>query len=92
MVVQEDGPYFVRYMAYGGSKGSSTTATALAYGTAVQQRHLRAKWLLWSPRLFALVSSFGHYDYNQLYFTPCSSLVPVLKPSGRTRPWGLLSL
>jgi len=34
-----------------------TTARALAYHTAVQQRQLRATWLLCSTRFFAFVSS-----------------------------------
>ena len=37
----------------GGPKFSNTTARALAYRTAVQQRQLRAKWLLCSTRFFA---------------------------------------
>ena len=41
----------------GGPKFSNTTARALAYHTAVQQRQLRAKWLLCSTRYFAFVSS-----------------------------------
>jgi len=36
---------------------STTTARVLAYRTAVQQRQLRAKWLLCSTRFFAFVSS-----------------------------------
>jgi hypothetical protein len=36
----------------GGPKFSNTTARALAYRTAVQQRQLRAKWLLFSTRFF----------------------------------------
>ena len=36
----------------GGPKFSNTTARALAYRTAVQQRQLRAKWLLRSTRFF----------------------------------------
>ena len=40
----------------GGPKFSNTTARALTYHTAVQQRQLRAKWLLCSTR-FAFVSS-----------------------------------
>jgi len=36
---------------------SNTTAKALAWRTAVQQRQLRAKWLLCSTRFFAFVSS-----------------------------------
>ena len=40
-----------------GPKFSNTTARALAYGTAVQQRQLRAKWLLCSTRFFAFLSS-----------------------------------
>jgi hypothetical protein len=31
---------------------SSTAARALVYRTAVQQRQLRAKWLVWSTRFF----------------------------------------
>jgi len=38
----------------GGSKFSNTTARALAYRTAVQQRQLRAKWLLCSTRFFCV--------------------------------------
>jgi hypothetical protein len=38
----------------GDPKFSNTTARALAYRTAVQQRQLRAKWLLCSTRFFAL--------------------------------------
>jgi hypothetical protein len=41
----------------GGSKVSNTIATALALRTAVQQRQLRANWLLCSTRFFALVNS-----------------------------------
>jgi len=41
----------------GGPKFSNTTARALAYRTAIQQRQLRAKWLLCSTRFFAFVSS-----------------------------------
>jgi hypothetical protein len=37
----------------GGLKFSNTTARALASRTAVQQRQLRAKWLLCSTRVFA---------------------------------------
>jgi len=36
---------------------SNTTARALAERTAVQQRQLRAKWLLCSTRFFAFVCS-----------------------------------
>ena len=39
----------------GGSKFSNTTARVLAYHTAVQQRQLRAKWLLCSARFLAFV-------------------------------------
>ena len=38
-------------------KFSNTIARVLAYRTAVQQRQLRAKWLLCSTRIFAFVSS-----------------------------------
>jgi hypothetical protein len=41
----------------GGPKISNTSARALAWRTAVQQRQLRAKWLLCSTRFFAFVSS-----------------------------------
>ena len=41
----------------GGSKFSITTTRALAWHTTVQQRQLRAKWLLCSTRFFAFVSS-----------------------------------
>jgi len=41
----------------GGPKFSNTTARALAQHTAVQQRQLRARWLLCSTRFFAFVSS-----------------------------------
>jgi len=41
----------------GDPKFSNTTARVLAQSTAVQQRHLRAKWLLRSTRFFAFVSS-----------------------------------
>ena len=42
----------------GGPKCSNTTARALAWRTAVQQRQLRAKWLICSTRFFfAFVSS-----------------------------------
>jgi len=41
----------------GGPKFSNTTARVLAYRTAVQQRQLRAEWLLYSIRFFAFVSS-----------------------------------
>jgi len=39
----------------GGHKFSNTTARALAWRTAVQQRQLRTKWLLCSTRFFAFV-------------------------------------
>jgi len=35
----------------GGPKFSNTTARTLAYRTAVQQRQLRAKWLLGSKKI-----------------------------------------
>jgi len=38
----------------GGPKFSNTTARALAYRTAVQQRQLRAKWLLWSTKILCV--------------------------------------
>ena len=41
----------------GSPKFSNTTARALAYRTAVQQRQLRAKWLLCSTIFFTFVSS-----------------------------------
>ena len=41
----------------GGPKFSNTTARALAWRTAVQQRQLRSKWLLCSTNFFAFVSS-----------------------------------
>jgi hypothetical protein len=41
----------------GSPKFSNTTARALTYCTAVQQRQLRAKWLLCSTGFFAFVSS-----------------------------------
>jgi len=41
----------------GGPKSSNTTARALAYRKPVQQRQLRAKWLLCSTRFFTFVSS-----------------------------------
>ena len=41
----------------GGPKFSNTTARALAYRAAVQQRQLRAKWLLCSTRFFVFVRS-----------------------------------
>jgi len=41
----------------GGPKFSNTIASALNYSRAVQQRQLRAKWLLCSTRFFAFVSS-----------------------------------
>jgi len=41
----------------GGPKFSNTTNRELAFRTAVQQRHLRTKWLLCSTRFFAFVSS-----------------------------------
>jgi len=41
----------------GGPKFSNTTTWALAQRTAVQQRQLRAKWLLCGTRFFAFVSS-----------------------------------
>jgi hypothetical protein len=40
-----------------GHKFSNTTVRALAYRTAMQQRQLRAKWLLCSTRFFAFVRS-----------------------------------
>jgi hypothetical protein len=40
----------------GNHKFSNTTARALAYRTAVQQRQLRAKWLLCSTIFFAFVN------------------------------------
>ena len=42
-----------------GPKFSNTTARALAQRTAVQQRQLRAKWLLCRTRFFAFVSSLN---------------------------------
>jgi len=43
-----------------GPKFSNTTTRALAYRTAVQQRQLRAKWLLCGTRFFfAFVSSLN---------------------------------
>jgi len=39
----------------GGPKFSNTAARALAQRTAMQQRQLRAKWLLCSRRYFAFV-------------------------------------
>jgi len=39
----------------GGPKFSNTTARALALRTAVQQRQLRAEWILCSTRFFAFV-------------------------------------
>jgi hypothetical protein len=41
----------------GGRKFSNTTARALNYCTAMQQRQLRAKWLLYSTRFFSFMSS-----------------------------------
>jgi len=39
----------------GGPKFSNTTTRALAWRTAVQQRQLRAKWLLCSTTNFCLI-------------------------------------
>jgi hypothetical protein len=41
----------------GGPKFLNTTARALAYRTAVQQRQLRAKWLQYKTIFFAFISS-----------------------------------
>jgi hypothetical protein len=38
----------------GGPKFSNTTARALAYRTAVQQRQLRAKWLLCGTKILCV--------------------------------------
>jgi len=67
-VIQKDGLNFVRiswtihgiWMIYitlerGGPKFSNTTTRALAWRTAVQQRQLRAKWLLCSTTNFCLI-------------------------------------
>jgi len=44
----------------GGPTFLNVTARALAYRTAMQQRQLRAKWLLCSTRFFFFLRSWVH--------------------------------
>jgi len=66
-----------------GPKVSNTTARALAYRTAVQQRRLRAKWLLCNTRLFCVLEFIKTEPPNAVHraFRLRSNIQPPMRKS-----------
>ena len=73
-----------------GPKFSNTTARALAYRTAVQQRQLRAKWLLCSTRFFCVreVIKTESATAVQRAFRLCFNIQPPTRNS--IRRWNVI--